>query len=252
MALRRVGTLRSPMHTGGFSTTRQVRRTALSLPESFPHTKLRSRRGADGTQSLYYFGQQGTHAHQGASSRGQFGAATAATRARAHTRRERGREPLRCLNDSCCWRTLGIGQLSIIRDRWISLGADIPLASANSNGSTQPLCVLHSAKSLCLCHSNCSHSIQRLTRRSRYMRTAALSLPQCPGSTAAINAGHALLMTLNADVSVGGNLSLAILDGDRSATHTHTHADSRTLTHTHSLARRVSRQQARAARLRAR
>jgi hypothetical protein len=75
---------------------------------------------------------------------------------------------------------VGIGQLSIIRDRWIALGADIPFASASSNGSTQPL----------------------------HMLTKPMMLPQC------LSAAHALRMTLNEDVSVGGNLSLAILDGD--------------------------------------
>ena len=75
---------------------------------------------------------------------------------------------------------IGIGQLSIIRDRWIALGADIPFASDRSNGSTQPL----------------------------HMLTKPMILPRC------LSTAHTLRMTLNADVSVGGNLSLAILDGD--------------------------------------
>ena len=102
----------------------------------------------DGTQSLYYFGQQGTHAHQDANTRGKF----------------------------------GIGRLSIIRDRWIALGADIPFASPGTNGSTTAL----------------------------RMRTVPLYLPQCPSTT------HRLHMTLNAEVSVGGNLSIAIFAADRS------------------------------------
>ena len=79
---------------------------------------------------------------------------------------------------------IGIGQLSIIQDRWIALGADIPFASASSNGSTQLL----------------------------HMLTKPLLLPQCPSPA------HALRMTLNADVSVGGNISLAILDADSKQT----------------------------------
>jgi hypothetical protein len=85
----------------------------------------------DGTQSMYYFGQQGSHAHQGSLTRGKF----------------------------------GIGRVSIMRDRWIALGADSPVA--NHNGSAVAL----------------------------LMRSVPLLLPQCS------RVEHALFMTLNAEVS---------------------------------------------------
>ena len=131
---------------------------------------------SDGTQSLYYFGQQGSHAHQDSSTRGQFG--KAAGQSHVCIRAIVSRIAVKMIITVA--GTIGIGQLSIIRDRWIALGADIAFASASSNGSTQPL----------------------------RMVTKSMILPQCP-STA-----HALRMTLNAEVSVGGNLSLAILDSN--------------------------------------
>ena len=89
---------------------------------------------SDGTQSLFYFGQQGTHAHQGNLSRGAF----------------------------------GIGRLSMIRDRWIALGADAPFCSSASNGSTVAL----------------------------RMVTVPVRLPQCQRSAQ-------LRMSMNVEVSVG-------------------------------------------------
>ena len=99
---------------------------------------------SDGTQSLYYWGQQGTHARQSSDDRGVF----------------------------------GIGRLSIVRDRWVGLGSDAPFATAATNGSTAAL----------------------------RMATQPVLLPHCPSSA------QTLTLTLNAEVSVGGNLSIALLD----------------------------------------
>jgi hypothetical protein len=105
---------------------------------------------SDGTQSLYYWGQQGSHARQSSDDRGVF----------------------------------GIGRLSMVRDRWVGLGSDAPFATAATNGSTAAL----------------------------HMTTQPVLLPHCP-STA-----QTLTLTLNAEVSVGGNLSIALLDTTRIAT----------------------------------
>jgi hypothetical protein len=103
----------------------------------------------DGTQSLYYFGQQGAHSRQGATGRGRF----------------------------------GIGRLRIMRDRWIALGADIPFATEATNGSAAFLT----------------------------MTSKPLLLPQCE------NSSGTLWMTMNAEVSAGGNLSIALLDASTGA-----------------------------------
>ena len=55
----------------------------------------------DGTQEMYYFGQQGSHAHQDCCSRGKF----------------------------------GIGRARILKDRWIALALDAPHAGPATNGS---------------------------------------------------------------------------------------------------------------------
>ena len=98
---------------------------------------------SDGTQSLYYFGQQGSHARQSGTDRGVF----------------------------------GIGRLRVVRDRWVALGADSPYTSAQMHGSTLPL----------------------------NMGTVAVLLPRCASGQSSLR------MTLNTDVSVGGNLTIALL-----------------------------------------
>jgi hypothetical protein len=98
---------------------------------------------SDGTQSLYYWGQQGTHSRQSADNRGVF----------------------------------GIGRLSMVRDRWVGLGSDVPFATSETNGSAAAL----------------------------HMTTHAVLLPRC------LSTAHMLVLTLNAEVSVGGNLSIALL-----------------------------------------
>ena len=103
----------------------------------------------DGTQSMYYFGQQGSHARQSGDDRGLF----------------------------------GIGRVEIVRDRWIGLGADVPTSSPATNGSAASL---------------------RMTSKP-------VKLPTCANSSAVLR------LTLNAEVSVGGNVSVALLDAGSGA-----------------------------------
>eukprot|EP00729_Bicosta_minor_P001145 gene1145-15927_t len=103
----------------------------------------------DGTHSMYYFGQQGSHAQQSGDARGLF----------------------------------GIGRVEIVRDRWVGLGADVPTATPATNGSAASL---------------------RMTSKP-------VKLPTCA------NASDVLRLTLNAEVSVGGNISVALLDAGSGA-----------------------------------
>eukprot|EP00040_Diaphanoeca_grandis_P034181 m.210707 g.210707 ORF g.210707 m.210707 type:complete len:604 (+) comp33090_c0_seq1:194-2005(+) len=100
--------------------------------------------GGDGYQHLYYFGQQGTHARQDGSDRGLF----------------------------------GIGRATIVRNRFISLGVDVPASTSNAiNGSAT----------------------------TATMVTTAVVLPTCTSEHSRLH------MYLNADVSVAGSISIAVL-----------------------------------------
>lgn len=78
----------------------------------------------------------------------------------------------------------------MVRDRWVALGADAPSASATSNGSAAWL----------------------------HMTTKPVTLPRCRTN---------LSLTLNAEVSVGGALTVALLDaGGSGALHGYAHNDS--------------------------
>ena len=108
----------------------------------------------DGTQHLYYFGQQGTHAHQDCCSRGKF----------------------------------GVGRARILKDRWVALGVDVPRAGPGSNGSGTNVT----------------------------MTTRPIILPRCAGGSGPGPARRAAMpgnvsLTLNAEVSVGGRISVAVL-----------------------------------------